>query len=309
MTRNFLIVDPEEGQDVLRAFASPARARILRLLRRKGPLNVNEIAAGLGLPQSSVSANVQTLEAAGLIRTETQRARKGNQKLCHSLFDEVLVMFKDEPGAADEEAIAVEMPLGLYTSCEVSAPCGLCTPEGIVGLLDVPDTFLDPGRMRAGLIWFTRGFVEWQFPNNVKLLGGEVASLEVTMELSSEVPGTAADWPSDITLSVNRVEVGTWTSPGDWGDKRGAFTPAWWKLKGSQYGRLTSFHVTTEGTFVDGAKVSPVAIKDLDLGAHRSIRVAVAVREDARHPGGVNIFGRGFGDHDQDIALRLVRAR
>ncbi len=309
MTRNFLIVDPEEGQDVLRAFASPARARILRLLRRKGPLNVNEIAAGLGLPQSSVSANVQTLEAAGLIRTETQRARKGNQKLCHSLFDEVLVMFKDEPGAADEEAIAVEMPLGLYTSCEVSAPCGLCTPEGIVGLLDVPDTFLDPGRMRAGLIWFTRGFVEWQFPNNVRLLGGEVASLEVTMELSSEVPGTAADWPSDITLSVNRVEVGRWTSPGDWGDKRGAFTPAWWKLKGSQYGRLTSFHVTTEGTFVDGAKVSPVAIKDLDLGAHRSIRVAVAVREDARHPGGVNIFGRGFGDHDQDIALRLVRAR
>ncbi len=309
MTRNFLIVDPEEGQDVLRAFASPARARILRLLRRKGPLNVNEIAAGLGLPQSSVSANVQTLEAAGLIRTETQRARKGNQKLCHSLFDEVLVMFKDEPGGADEEAIAVEMPLGLYTSCEVSAPCGLCTPEGIVGLLDVPDTFLDPGRMRAGLIWFTRGFVEWQFPNNVRLLGGEVASLEVTMELSSEVPGTAADWPSDITLSVNRVEVGTWTSPGDWGDKRGAFTPAWWKLKGSQYGRLTSFHVTTEGTFVDGAKVSPVAIKDLDLGAHRSIRVAVAVREDARHPGGVNIFGRGFGDHDQDIALRLVRAR
>ena len=48
MARNFLIVDPEEGQDVLRAFASPARARILRLLRQRGPLNVNEIAAGLG---------------------------------------------------------------------------------------------------------------------------------------------------------------------------------------------------------------------------------------------------------------------
>ena len=102
------------------------------------------------MPQSSVSANVQLLEEAGLIRTRTQRARKGNQKICHTLFDEVLVMFKDEPRPADEGNIEVAMPLGLYTSCEVSAPCGLCTPEGIVGLLDVPGTFLDPAAWARG---------------------------------------------------------------------------------------------------------------------------------------------------------------
>jgi predicted transcriptional regulator len=198
------------------------------------------------------------------------------------------------------------MPLGLYTSCEVSAPCGLCSAEGIIGLLDVPDTFLDPGRMGAGLMWFTRGYVEYQFPNNTKLMKGEVSSLEFSMELSSEVPGTAADWPSDITVSVNRIDVGTWTSPGDFGDKRGVFTPAWWTLKGSQYGKLKSWRVTTAGTFVDGLKISPVSIKDLDLGAHRSIRLRIGVRDDAKHPGGINIFGRGFGNYDQDIVLRMT---
>ena len=45
------------------------------------------------------------------------------------------------------------------------------------------------------------------------------------MELSSEVPGTNLDWPSDITLWVNDIIVGTWTSPGDYGDKRGVYTP------------------------------------------------------------------------------------
>ncbi|EYD76605.1 Transcriptional regulator, ArsR family [Rubellimicrobium mesophilum DSM 19309] len=309
MDRNFLIVDPEDGIDVLRALASPARVRALRLLRRKGPLNVNEIAAALGLPQSSVSANVQVLEDAGLIRTETQRARKGNQKVCHSLFDEVLVTFKDEPHATDSGTIETSMPLGLYTSCQVTAPCGLCSPQGIIGLLDVPDTFLDPGRMGAALIWFTRGYVEYQFPNNARLLGGDVAALEVSMELSSEVPGTSADWPSDITVSINHVEVGTWTSPGDFGDKRGVYTPDWWKLKGSQYGKLKGFRVTTEGSFVDGVKISSVTIKDLNLSEHRSIRLTVAVREDARHPGGLNIFGRGFGNYDQDIVLRLTAQR
>jgi predicted transcriptional regulator len=218
----------------------------------------------------------------------------------------VLVMFKEDIKPLKSNAIEVAMPLGLYTSCEVSAPCGLCSTEGIVGLLDVPDTFLDPDRMKAGLIWFTRGYVEYQFPNNAKLAGNDIVSLEFSLELSSEVPGTSADWPSDITLGINGIDIGTWTSPGDFGDKRGVYTPDWWKLKGSQYGKLKSWRVNGDGTYVDGMKISPVSLKDLDLGSHRSLRMRIGVREDAKHPGGINIFGRGFGNYDQDIVLRLT---
>ncbi|HEX2148472.1 MAG TPA: helix-turn-helix domain-containing protein, partial [Pseudorhizobium sp.] len=233
MSRNFLVVDPEEGIEVLKGLASAIRIKILKLLHVEGPMNGNEIAEKLGLPQSTVSTNLQILEGAGLIRTETQKARKGNQKICHSTFDEVLVMFKEDISPLHSNTVEVAMPLGLYTSCQVSAPCGLCSSEGIIGLLDVPDTFLDPDRMKAGLIWFTRGYVEYQFPNNAKLSQNRIESMEVVLELSSEVPGTSADWPSDITLSINGTEIGTWTSPGDFGDKRGVYTPSWWKLKGS----------------------------------------------------------------------------
>src|SRR5690606_41379081 len=124
MSRNFLVVDPEEGIEVLKGLASPARVQILKLLHVRGPLNVNEIAAALELPQSTVSSNVQILEQAGLIRTETQKARKGNQKICHSSFDEVLVMFKEDITPIRANTIEVSMPLGLYTSCDVSAPSG-----------------------------------------------------------------------------------------------------------------------------------------------------------------------------------------
>ena len=309
MSRNFLVVDPEESHEVLHAFASPARVKVLKLLHARGPMNVNDIAAALKLPQSTVSSNIQILEDAALIRTETQRARKGNQKICHSAFDQVLVMFKEDAPAANANTIEVAMPLGLYTSCEVSAPCGLCSTEGIIGLLDVPNTFLDPDRMRAGLIWFTRGFVEYQFPNNAKLANRTLDSLEFSMELSSEVPGTAADWPSDITVSINTVDIGTWTSPGDFGDKRGVYTPAWWKLKGSQYGKLKSWRVTKDGSYVDGVKISPVALKELDLAVHHSIRLRIGVKDEAKYRGGINIFGRGFGNYDQDIVLRLNMRR
>ncbi len=309
MSRNFLVVDPEDGLNVLHGLASAVRVKILKLLHVNGAMNVNEIAGKLELPQSTVSSNVQILEDAGLIRSETQKARKGNQKVCHTTFDEVLVMFKEDIKPLKASDIEVKMPLGLYTSCEVSAPCGLCSTEGIIGLLDVPETFLDPERMKTALIWFTRGFVEYQFPNNARLANSAIEAVEFVMELSSEAPGTSTNWPSDISLSVNGVNAGTWTSPGDFGDKRGVYTPSWWKLKGSQYGKLKNWRLTDTGTFVDGVKISEVTLKDVDIDAHHSIRLRIAVREDAKHPGGINIFGRGFGNYDQDIVMRLHTKR
>jgi predicted transcriptional regulator len=303
-----LVIDPEERLEVLRGLSSPVRIKILKLLQRGVGVNVNDIASAIGQPQSTVSSHLQILEGAGLIRTETQKGRKGNQKLCFSTFDEVLVMFREEVADRSADTIEVAMPIGLYTSCEVTGPCGLCSPQGIIGLLDVPDTFLNPDRMNAGLMWLTRGFVEYQFPNNARLVGMEVVALEFSMELSSEVPGTSADWPSDITVLVNGREVGTWTSPGDYGDKRGVYTPDWWKLKGSQYGKLKTWRVTPDGAYVDGMKVSPITLRDLDLASHHSIRLRIEVKPDAKHPGGVNIFGRGFGNYDQDIILRLTTA-
>ena len=214
------------------------------------------------------------------------------------------VAFDDRRALADDE-IEVAMPIGLYTQSEVTAPCGLCSREGVIGLLDVPDTFLDPDRMKAGLLWFTRGFVEYQFPNNAKLTNTQPKSVEFALELSSEVPGTHADWPSDIFLEVNGVDVATWTSPGDYGDKRGVYTPDWWKLAGSQYGKLKTWRINGDGSYVDGVRVSDVTLDSLRINEHRSIRVRIGVRPDAEHPGGINIFGRGFGNYDQDIVMRL----
>jgi len=309
MKPKFLTINPEEGVDVLRGLASPIRVGILRLLRTHGALNVNDISRHLSLPQSTVATNIQVLEQSGLIETSTVKARKGHQKICSSLYDEIIIRFDGERPSKEAKLIEVVMPLGLFTNCEVSAPCGLCSTEGVIGLLDVPNSFLDPERVRAGLIWFGRGHVEYKFPNNAKLLSADVDSVEFAMELSSETPGTNLDWPSDITVWINDVAIGTWTSPGDYGDKRGAYTPSWWKLEGSQYGKLKTWRVGAAGSFIDGVRISDTTIADLQLAAHHSIRLKVGIDENADHPGGVNIFGRGFGNYGQDIVMRLTLAQ
>jgi predicted transcriptional regulator len=303
--RRFLTVNPEDDSEVVKGLASPVRLQILQLLRQHGPMNVNEISRRLKLPQSTVATNIQALEAPGLIATNLSKATKGQQKICSARFDEIVIRLDGSDAQQQDNLIEVAMPLGLYTAYQVAAPCGLCSTQGIIGLLDVPDYFLDPRRMQAALVWFGRGYLEYKFPNNAKILNASIEAIEYSMELSSEVPGTNSDWPSDISLWINDIRIGTWTSPGDFGDHRGIYTPRWWKLEGSQYGRLTTWKITAQGCFVDGAKVSEVTLADLDLARHHSIRLRVGIDDDARHPGGVNIFGRGFGNYDQDILMRI----
>ena len=42
MSRNFLVIEPEEGLAVLKGLASSVRVQMLKLLHEKGPMNVND---------------------------------------------------------------------------------------------------------------------------------------------------------------------------------------------------------------------------------------------------------------------------
>ena len=201
-TNAFLTLLPDENRDAINALAAPVRLAILKLLRQSGPMNVNMISAALKLPQSTIATNIKVLEASRLIHTEAAKARKGQQKICSVPFDGVLIRLDGRAAKQRDDLVEVAMPIGLYTSCEVSAPCGLCSTEGIIGLLDVPDFFLDPSRMRASLAWFGRGFVEYKFPNNARLLEQRVEALEFSMEMSSEVPGT------NVELALRHQHLG-----------------------------------------------------------------------------------------------------
>ena len=303
MESRLFMIEAKESLGVLSALASEPRLAILELLNSR-KLSVNEVAKELALPQSTISTNIKILEAAKLISVETAAGKKGTQKLCSLPYDEIVIQLPGGKKDLPQNVIEVAMPIGLYTDFEVNPPCGLCSREEIIGFLDVPDSFLSPKRAVASLIWFERGFMEYKFPNNLK---GNVTleRLEISMELSSEVPGTNTDWPSDITLWVNGVEIGTWTSPGDYGDVRGKLTPEWWKLAGSQYGLLKNWSVMEDGSYVDGMKVSNITLNEVDVRGHSSVKVRVGIKDNAVNVGGINIFGRGFGNYDQDIVMKM----
>ena len=71
------------------------------------------------------------------------------------------------------------------------------------------------------------------------------------------------------------------------------------------YGILKFWSVNGDGSYVDGNKISGISLADLSLQEHHSIKIRIGVKKDAKYMGGMNIFGRGFGNYDQGIILRL----
>ena len=59
------------------------------------------------------------------------------------------------------------------------------------------------------------------------------------------------------------------------------------------------------GTTIDGISLSSVDLESLGLAHGDPIVVRIGVRPDAENVGGLNLFGRGFGNYPQDLGLRL----
>ena len=291
------------ARSALKALASEPRTRILELLADR-LLNVSEIAEALAMPLSTATLHVSTLEDAGLLRTEFRPGERGLQKVCQRVYDEVVISMPrtslDEP----LQLVEMNMPVGAYVDAEVNPTCGLAGSSGMIGFTDDPTSFYEPSHVEAQLIWFKSGYVEYQFPNRLPPQTTP-DGLWLSMEVGSEAPMHHPDWPSDITVSVNGVEIGTYTCPADFGGQRGVLTPSWWDTRNSQYGVLKEWRVNHEGSFVDGVPASGVRIGDLGLTESRRIAVKVGVKPDAQNVGGVNLFGRGFGNYRQDIELKL----
>lgn len=293
--------DLEKVSDLGKALSSPIRLEMLQLLYEES-LIIGEIAKKMNLPASSTAFHLKILEQAGLIRMEEQPGTRGTMKLCTRKVDMVsLGLLKRNKDI--NEIFSSEMPIGAFTGCQVTPTCGICALDGnVIGNEDREFCFYYPERMQAGLLWTSSGYVEYRFANGVPA-GREVSRLLLSAEICSEAPGYREDWKSDITLWINGVDCGGFTSPGDFGNRRGRLTPMGWTNGSSQYGRLTEWEIRKTGTYISGTRVADTCIADLKLTENSYITVRIGNKPDAKYIGGFNLFGRTFGDHAQDIIL------
>ena len=71
---------------------------------------------------------------------------------------------------------------------------------------------------------------------------------------------------------------------------------------------LKSFSIDSKGCYVDNILVNDqFNINDLNIFDSSTIRLKIGFKKDAIHLGGVNLFGKNFGNYAQDIVMTISK--
>lgn len=286
-----------------RALNSKIRVDMLQYIYLNKETSLTELAEKFGISKAAVTQNVKILTEADLIGVKTGSGKRGQKKICFLKENKYLVTLGRNFDI--DNMYETEIPIGQYTTYKIFPTCGIATTKSMIGVEDDPRYFDAPSRTEAGILWTRKGYVEYRLPNYLEE-DQKPVEIQLSMELSSEAPGVSENWPSDIYFYLNDTELAHWTSPGDFGDVRGIYTPEWWFDNWNQYGLLKLLSINKQGTFIDGLLISPVTIDSLNLSFHSELRFRLGVPDNAPNIGGMTIYGQGFGNYNQGIKFRMI---
>lgn len=296
------ITSLDDGLETFKALGSDTRIQILNILLENEQMSMNQLATELNISNGALTGHIKKLEECGLINISNESAGHGNQKMCSVTQDRIIVDIKKPIDY--KNVFETEIKVGQFSRHQVWPTCGIATSESLIGEFDDIRYFNHPDRFTANILWFTKGYVEYTIPNMIPS-NQRITQLSISAELSSEAPGIDNNWPSDISFYINDTKIGMWTSPGDFGDVHGMFTPQWWPQNWNQYGLLKLLVINDYGTYIDGLKISDVSTLSLHLDYSSDIRLRLAVENDSEHVGGITLYGKSFGNYDQDIRVAI----
>ena len=201
--------DMEKMAKCCYALASTDRIRILKGIMYY-PKSISTLSNETGIPISTVSRYAQDLAEAGLISITYQPGIKGHTKFCaqetlscNFVFDAQLF---SRPDYGQREFVT-EMPIGMFSSCTVTPPCGMLGAVEPLAIKDNPAAFFSPQRMNAECIWFNTGMLGYTFPVPAEFMHERtMQSLSFSFEVCSEANNYNVNWPSDITVLINGVD-------------------------------------------------------------------------------------------------------
>ena len=82
--------------------------------------------------------------------------------------------------------------------------------------------------------------------------------------------------------------------------------PDWYPEGLAAVGKLFVWRISRDQTLFNSVPVSELCLGDLDLQPMQPIEVSFQILSPSEHDGGMIVFGKSFGQYNQDIRLRVV---
>ncbi len=296
--------DDDRLEKIATALNSSTRRKILSLLTTNS-YTIIEIAEQLNMSVSNISFHIKLLQKAGLINLTQNHSKRGNEKIValEKHFIEILFINDDKYFPKPTPVWNKEIPVGSFNLFDIQAPCGIADSDGnLIGTEASPDIFYNYKRIKGEIIWFTEGYLEYHV-SNASIRGKVLESLQISCEICSECANYNNSFKSDVTFWLNDKEIGTYTSPGDFGGRSGKYTPKSWPATSTQYGMLVQLRIDGKGIWINQSCVTTdTTIDDFAfITREKCLRFRLGVKKEAKYMGGLNLFGKNFGDYPQGI--------
>lgn len=306
---NLSLLNIQQIEDVANALNSTTRLKIISLLVDSS-YTICEIARLLNISVSTASFHIKLLRQAKIINLTRNPSKKGNEKIVALEKDKISILIDyplNDRAVKNSNAYLIEIPIGSYSSFNVIGPCGIADTNGqLIGLESQPDIFYDFRTINAGIIWFTQGYLKYTIPN-LAFKNRTIESIEISFEACSECANYNNNFKSDISIYLNDKKIGVYVSPGDFGGRRGKYTPESWSLASTQYGKMVQIRIDSKGTYINQEISSDYTIADFqDVGTAECMKLKISIDKDSKYVGGINLFGKNFGDHNQDIRISVI---
>ena len=292
------------------ALSSPERIKIIKSLLVESKSSAT-LSQELDIPATTLARHIDVLANAKLIFLNYQPGPKGHTKFCALATLGYSVSFAPTAQESNNHpAYSIELPIGMFSHCHITAPCGMLSDKNKIADFDEPSTFFVPERINAECLWFDKGFISYNFPTPKHTQTKNMSEITFSFEICSETNCYNNNWPSDITVYINNIELLTFTSPGDFGGRRGKYTPEFWPITSTQFGLLKTITVNNAGVFLDNQCVNKnITFNSLNIFEGSAIQFKLGIKDDAKHKGGINLFGKNFGDYPQAIKMVLTSSQ
>lgn len=285
-------------EKICKALGSDIRLNLIKQLTYK-PMTVVELAKMNKVTNSTVLFHLGLLTDAGVVESRYLPGIKGKAQVFFTNFNKItFTRVADET----DKTMFFRQDISVGDFVEIKGShFGLATEKESFVFTD--SEAYSQKRKDALLIWTPCGKITYAIDNWFCLGANSVEEVSFSLEICSETSFYRNDWKSDITFAVNGTDIATYTSPGDFGGVRGCLNPGWWPNENSQFGTLVTVSVNNVGTSINHIPCSKVNLRDLKLDKDNRITLTVYNKSNSKHIGGFNIFGRGFGNHEQDIVF------
>ncbi len=288
------------------ALGNETRLNILRRLQSEPyTIAVSQLVRDLGIPMTTLLYHLDKMEKADLVNVFYRSSSSGTQKAVVRDLRGVDLRFHYSMRSETAQINSFSQSLGVGQFTEfIGSDFNFCTSEKQYAHLN--DNCYHPERFDAQLVYTTAGIISYRFGNRIAK-DHKVIELSLSLELCSEAPYFDNNYLSDITFWINDVELGTWTSRGDYGDHRGLQNPAWWRSTDTQHGVIVTLTITGDGVSINGQTVNDkIGLLKLHLDKGNCVEFKFGNKPTSTNQGGFNVFGRHFGDYPQDIQFALA---